>query len=304
MLHQQRTPLLRNSSRRIPVILTLLLIVALLSHIALALEPQLAGLIAAPRDDVHETLRGWFAMLAVLMGVLVMVQHLSLAAFGLQVAAVGVAREKQGRTWESLLLTGVDARRIVVGKWFATVQVILSDYRSLLVLRFLVVLWIWLASGFIAVYPWYEPPPITAVIVYAALIAIFPPVYAAFSAALGVLAGLITSSQTAAVRVGGLLHLGTIMLSFAVMFILLIGRTSNLSVIVPSLFLTPIDGGMLTLLTLFTGGSEFATDYWIGTVLCIVLYAGLTLVQLRLNQAVAVRQRVLPPKSMPGSSRR
>ena len=294
----QQTMTLPRSTRRFTVLISSVLIMALVSSLALALEPQLAAAGAIPPDDLHEALRSWFGVLAIILFVLLMVQHLSLATFGLQVAAVAIPREKQGRTWESLLLTGIDARWIVVGKWWAAVQRVLIGYRPLLVLRFLGVLWLALASEMTDFYAWYEPPSSMIIIVYAALIAIFPPIYAAFSAALGLLAGLIMSSQTAAVRIGGLLHLGTIMLSLALLFVLVAVTyrlNSSWTVVIPAVFLTPIDSGMLTLLSLLTGGSNSALSYWIGIALCILLYAGLTLLTLRIAQALAVRQRALPP---------
>src|SRR5262249_24095058 len=56
----------------------------------------------------------------VAMTVVVMLVTLSLAANS-------ISREKNGKTWESLLLTNVDARRIVWGKWGATVQALWGD---------------------------------------------------------------------------------------------------------------------------------------------------------------------------------
>ena len=40
----------------------------------------------------------------------------------LQLSANSIAREKEAQTWELLILSGIDARRIVRGKWWATVQ--------------------------------------------------------------------------------------------------------------------------------------------------------------------------------------
>ncbi len=50
-------------------------------------------------------------------------------------AANSIAREKESQTWELLVLTGVDARQIVRGKWCATVQRQFPNYLFLGLLR-------------------------------------------------------------------------------------------------------------------------------------------------------------------------
>ncbi len=47
---------------------------------------------------------------------------ISLMFSTISLAANSIAREKEGQTWEMLVLTGINARQIVRGKWWATVQ--------------------------------------------------------------------------------------------------------------------------------------------------------------------------------------
>lgn len=57
-----------------------------------------------------------------------------------------IAREQHGRTWDMLVLTGQDARQIVLGKWWATVRGLAADYLVLGALRTAVI--VWMASSF------------------------------------------------------------------------------------------------------------------------------------------------------------
>lgn len=57
-------------------------------------------------------------------------------------AANSIQREKQNHTWETLLLTGVDARRIVWGKWWATVRVMWKDHALVGLLRLGMIAWL------------------------------------------------------------------------------------------------------------------------------------------------------------------
>jgi ABC-type Na+ efflux pump permease subunit len=61
--------------------------------------------------------------------------HLYLIFNTMSLAAHSITREKEAQTWEMLILTGIDARQIVLGKWWAIVQYQLPRYVLLSVLR-------------------------------------------------------------------------------------------------------------------------------------------------------------------------
>ncbi len=290
---------LPRGARRFAVLLSLLLIVALITHGALLIAPQVAVLTGVPARDLTEALRGWLGTSAVVIAVLIMFQHLSFAASSVQLSAAAIAREKQARTWESLVLTGVDARRIIVGKWAATLATQWQNYRLLLALRFGIVLWMGLGSYTIELYPSFEPPSIPVVLVFAVVIAVFPLIYAAFMAAVGLLGALLTTGTTAAVRVAMLLYVGSIALSFVLVTMLLVPVASaaagSWSAMFSPLFVTPLDGGMLTLVGMIAGQGAPSAEYALGMILCVVEYALLALLTLRVAQALAVHQRALPP---------
>ncbi len=50
-------------------------------------------------------------------------------------AANSISREQTGKTWETLLITTLNARQIVIGKWWATLRALWGDHIMLAVLR-------------------------------------------------------------------------------------------------------------------------------------------------------------------------
>lgn len=61
--------------------------------------------------------------------------HFSLMFQTITLTGNSITREKESQTWEVLVLTGIDARQIVRGKWWATIQHQLRRYLVLGVLR-------------------------------------------------------------------------------------------------------------------------------------------------------------------------
>lgn len=295
----QQTAAPTRGTRRFAVLIGLVLSVALVAHLVLLIAPQVAPAIGVPVRDLTDGLRGWLGTSAVVLAVLIMFQHLSFAAESVQLSAAAIAREKQARTWESLILTGVDARQIVVGKWAATLATQWQHYRLLLVLRLISVLWIGLGTYTVALYPTFEPPPIPVVIVFAVVIAAFPLVYAGFMIAVGLLAALLSNSTTAAVRVAMALYAVSIAASILLVMLLLMPLVSaaspRLAAVFSPLFVTPLDGGMLSLIGMVAGQGSPSAEYSLGMILSVIAYALLALLTLRVAQALAVRQRALPP---------
>lgn len=288
--------------QRWSVIFGLGLGVAAISSLILALfVPQLAGLVRVSPRELESLLRGWFGTLTVLLGGLIMIHHLSFAAAGLQLAAASIAREKQGRTWESLVLTGVDARRIVYGKWWATMQTLWQMYRPLLALRFVAALWVGMIGARAQLAVPLAAPPLLNIVLIALMAAVFPLCYVAFTGTLGLLASLVVTSETTANRVASLAYFGTIAASLSMVmitFALPFGDIEPMiASLIPALFVTPVDGGMLAIIGIHTGGGAASSYYLLGLFLCIALYGALTWAGLRGAQALSVRQRALPPIS-------
>jgi len=296
--HQQRAGN-QQKWRRWPAIFGVGLSIALISNLALLIAPQIAALLSVSGVDLSDLLHGWFGTITVLMGALIMIHHLSFSTAAIQLASTSIAREKQGRTWESLLLTGVDARRIILGKWSATMQTLWQAYRPLLALRFVVAMWMGLSSGFARVTPFVNTPPLLHLLPIATITAVFPLCYAAFMVTLGLLASLLVGGETAAYRVASLFQFSSIVISMTLIvlsFALSFAEVEpGLVSLIPALFVTPLDGGMIALIGLIANTGLTSLYYLIGLVLCVAFYGALTLLMLRAAQALAVRQRALPP---------
>jgi hypothetical protein len=68
--------------------------------------------------------------------------HFGLIIRALAYSSNSIAREQQQQSWDLLLLTGLDARQIVMGKWLATVRSLLPAFVQLGILRACVVIFI------------------------------------------------------------------------------------------------------------------------------------------------------------------
>ncbi len=284
--------------RRFPAIFGLGLAIGLISSLGLLIVPRLASQIGMRATDLTDLLHGWLSTVTVMMGALIMIHHLAFSMAALQLGSTTIAREKQARTWESLLLTGVDARRIVYGKWWATMTTLWQVYRPLLLLRFGVALWMGL-SGSLQLTPFPLTPPLAEITLTGVVVAVFPLCYSGFTVTLGLLASLLSKSESTAYRVASAMQFASFALSLSLILVALLlplnNVDPNLVALVPAVFVTPIDGGMLALIDAIANNGSTSFIYLMGLLICVLIYAGLTLVALRMARSIAVRQRALPP---------
>lgn len=258
--------------------------------------------------------------------VVALLMHLYLLLQTLLRAAASIAHEKQAGSWEYVLVTGMDAKRLVMGKWWGTLRGLLGGYGLLIPLRAGVVVWlgavfdrtqalnIELVSDFIA------PSPL-------AFLSTFP-VIAAFTlgsalmvASIGVLASVLSrrlvDALVVAIFMTSLVFIGT----FATIGIIHQVVIENMSdsadwrdVANPyaeNVLLSWIDNGMSLTSELVNYQTEYETAtpqtvaayyasrkaivWGLAFVTCIALYGLLTWAMLRAAQWVAVRQGALPP---------
>jgi ABC-type transport system involved in multi-copper enzyme maturation permease subunit len=240
-------------------------------------------------------------------------------------AAASIAREKQAGTWEHLLMTGTDARRLVIGKWWATLRGLLGGYGLLIPLRAGVVVWLGAvfdrtqALHIESVSDFVAPSPL-------AFLGIFP-VIAAFTlgsallvAAIGVLASVLSRKMAEALALALTMMALVLVGTFAVLGIVSRLATDE-AVVSPewrdvaspfaeNVWLSWVDNGMSLTSELVnyqteyrTASPQFVAEYhasrksivWVLTfVTCIGLYGLLTWGTLRAAQTVAVRQGALP----------
>ncbi|MDZ4763447.1 MAG: hypothetical protein SGI73_02770 [Chloroflexota bacterium] len=264
--HQMRAGLMPTPQRTRRGLSILLVMIAAASACKLMLSntPYWASLTGASSIQTFSTLNTIQSTLIFLILSALGFQHwrwLSAAARG---AAGAIARERGGRTWEALILTGVDAQHIVAGKWQASLRIALTDGRSLLSARTVAVLWLFTPLvGLNGAFGWNAPPPITVVL--AAIVALsYPLIFSVFSAACGLLASALSGSETTAARISGLtlvggMIIGGAMNASALAFAGVLFRDINFTSITFLSAVTPIDGGILTILTLtLTDSMEFA----------------------------------------------
>jgi len=115
----------------------------------------------------------------------------------LALAANSISREKRGGTWDVLLLTGVDARQIVRGKWWATVRYVWRSYALLMLLRSAALVWVvWEANRIavisyptfhIEIRPHYSTPSLPYLLAGCVLIAVFTLFNMGYTVAFGTL---------------------------------------------------------------------------------------------------------------------
>src|SRR5687767_6730300 len=89
-------------------------------------------------DEAAALLGGISATLLVAMN---LAMYFVLTMITMALAANSISREKRGKTWDSLVLTGVEADQIVWGKWWATLAALWSDHAAAALLRPGIVAW-------------------------------------------------------------------------------------------------------------------------------------------------------------------
>ena len=139
LAHQHRSTSRRRWLRWLSRLLTGAVWASALFFVLRALPTLIFGQLPPPLDWPEQAWVGQWMVFAVIWTVIL---HFSLMFETLSRSANVIAREKQGNTWELLLLTGTDARAIVMGKWWATVRRMRWWYLSLGILRALMIVWV------------------------------------------------------------------------------------------------------------------------------------------------------------------
>jgi hypothetical protein len=128
----------------------LLALVMLLPAALTAIYLFIGGLFFNLRSGiVQEFFFGGFSLLSIgqlmlLIMNIAMTIVVMMISFGL--ATNSIVREKRGKTWDNLILTNVSARRLVIGKWLASLYALYGDHILVGFLRLGMVAWI--VTGF------------------------------------------------------------------------------------------------------------------------------------------------------------
>jgi ABC-type Na+ efflux pump permease subunit len=296
LAHQQRA-VLRRGGRMLRALFAFSLVASVGVAALSPLLPQIATALNEPFFYVLEAHRGVLSTLTALLAALLFVQHLLWVSQAAQQASATIAREKQARTWESLLLTGIDARQIIVGKWGATLRTLWEQHQRALLLRALAVVWLALPNT-AGLSLTRGESSVGAVALAALVAALYPLMNVSVAAALGVLASLFGRRETTSYQVANLLQGALMIASVGLCFLpILFIRSQAWAQMLPLVFLAPLDGGLLTILGVVLADQELGEwPQLLGAIaLSAGLYTGLTWALLRAAQSVAVRQHALPP---------
>ncbi len=241
-----------------------------------------------------------------------LIAHFSAILRTLLLASNAISREKRGRTWDTLLLTRVDARQLVVGKWWATVRHMWPSFLAAGALRLGLV--VWLAIGMKQTFP-LSPNPIYLnpyeILLAGSTVLLLSLVNTGVTAAFGVLASLLTH------RSGRALVSAIFLRTFVLLFLageLWIGAdafrhalsgnasrwvmSASATSLLESASRTMLDNGSL-LATGLAGGTlprpMGESQYLIYILIPLVLYLLLTWMLLWIAQKIAVQQGAFQP---------
>jgi hypothetical protein len=153
-----------------------LLIVALMLGWILAGGEFAGALLYRDPSPIAATLN----VLVVLPVAAAFILHFYLMIQTLSLSSDSIARERHMNNWDMLVLTGIDSRKIVRGKWWATVRSMWRRYALLGLLRAAVVIWIGASTGRGFMYNYYLYTNRLEVLI--------PPAFNFIPAALGVFA--------------------------------------------------------------------------------------------------------------------
>jgi hypothetical protein len=254
--------------------------------------------------------------------------HFALMFRTLSLSANSIAREKQANNWDILVMTGINARQIIRGKWWATVRGMWRAYLLLAVLRAAVIIWYGAymsrtsTYGLVYFYQNYSPTPITiqaptllhflgaALAVFA-----FTMVNLPFTAACGISAISARARNSAlvlarAISTRLLLILGVSIGMLAIFYFMwarlfqsnyeLWAIINQISVFAQGVGISLLDNGVTIPQELVIYRTDQYFDYqreslvWI-ILISLVIYGLFTWMLLRLAEWLAVRQNALPP---------
>jgi ABC-type transport system involved in multi-copper enzyme maturation permease subunit len=128
--HQQYVITTSRSGRFWIILAVLMLLPAFLASVVFTIEALIG--VDITRNILGENGRQLLVLDLIIMNFALYVV-MTLITMGL--AANSISREQTGKTWETLLLTTLPARQIVMGKWWATLRALWGDHIMLALLR-------------------------------------------------------------------------------------------------------------------------------------------------------------------------
>lgn len=263
-LRHQRYVITSSRSGRMWIVLALVMLIPALLGSFYFLVAGLTGPI-----DVTQLINNLRGVGFVMMITMNMALYMVVILITLGLSANSIQREKNGKTWDTLLLTNIDARRIVWGKWWASLRAMWGDHLMVGLLRLGLVGWLVgvfspiLPDGIFGLAPgWAYIPPLVIITT------LFTVVDAMFTAGLGVAVPL--SNWSGSVTGGVVL-------------------TARLAAMAAWVWLYYFAAEQIR----FSGGLHFVVPLLAGLIVYLIATWGV----LRVAQMIAVRGEVSPPGS-------
>jgi hypothetical protein len=274
----------------------------------------LGSLFGIDISDAVNDASGWLTLFAIF----VMTHHFSVMINTLSLGANSIAREKQGQTWDMLVLTGIDARQIVRGKWAATVRRQLPAYLVLAVMRIGAIVLYSVVTNSIFSFTvgyggdrlTYLPHPLNYALL-AGVVTLLTLANLVFTAACGVWASSVThrpalaQARAIGTRIALLLVPSFVVLFFFGRFLAYDARTGPFYDLLLGTGLTLADNGATAAANLVavrygwegSPPSPINLGLWVTVTLAALgIYALWTIVALWRAQTLAVRQLATPPE--------
>lgn len=211
---------------------------------------------------VHDDLLVAASAAAIMVGLMLFLHYLQMITRALQLGSSAIAREKQSRSWDLLLLTGVTASQIVLGKWRSTLLILWQQNRIWLVWRTFAIGWLGFNFHLIGAVPGWTPPSVMVLqFLCGILIGItFVISQMIFGTAVGILASSLTRRPATAYQYAFGLHLlsgiGCLCLTAVLTLLQFFTSRSMLNVGEIPLynallitFVAPLEGGTISTLT-------------------------------------------------------
>lgn len=228
------------------------------------------------------------------LAMLVLFTHLWMIGLAVRSGGMALSRERDGRDWELLILTGVRARDLVIGKWVGLMLALWRQFRGVVLWRVAAAL----ALGVVYLlndYPllWSASErPILNVLPLLVGMAVCLGVLGAINVPLALTIGMVGSALTRTIlggmRMALFLHLSAIF-SMLILFFTFIGGAPGRGLVDEALVMllgSLLEGGSLSLVSLLTQSEDISVAVVaiaIGIPLFGLIGAGLLLLSIRLT---------------------
>jgi hypothetical protein len=267
----------------------------------------IAGLIFLERGGVFDVNdRAFTYYVVIVLATIALYAHFRAIVHISSMAGESVLREKRGATWESLVLTGMDARQVIVGKWWAVVKSCWPTVAVAIAIRMVPTLLfgVLIFSSSFGLFP-QQADPVTAaplkVAVGVALVIPFMVLNMLFTAAAGVTASVLSDRNTLHGMAGAqAARLATIVAAILLLMlptayislVVVSGPNDNSPVLVfiAGWLLTMLDNGSIVATSVANPYDGHTVPYLLSACASLLTYAGLTAILLTLGTMAARRQ--------------